>query len=159
MPSLLMMVLSLYMLTSLGCGTPLGPGKDTTRRADSPPPANPPVLPAPDWSRVPTPVGAIAFYEAVPAQVIPPSRYVFFNDTAFSLQVLRWSSLGEITEYPGQYARREDSIVLFRFGWSSVMGPAEATGTMSNGLLEVKYGEAMSWDGFEDGVYVRRDVP
>lgn len=152
----LMAILSVGIVAVSGCESPpLAPDKGT-----SPPPAGsrpsaPSPAPSIDWSKFPIPEGTIAYYEEVPAQVSPQGRYVFYSDSLFSLQYLHAS--GSLVQYRGKYVRLSDTAIHFLFAWSS--GNAEADGTLSGETLTVKYNEVLQWEGFENGVFIRKNEP
>lgn len=75
------------------------------------------------------------------------SRFVLYDNGAF---VLEYLSLGG--QYRGGYTESNGVITFEWEGWS-VAGPWGATGTLRDGLLDVKYNEVMYWTDFEDAVY------
>ena len=75
------------------------------------------------------------------------SRFLLYDNGAF---VLEYLSLGG--QYRGGYTESNGVITFEWEGWS-VAGPWGATGTLRDGLLDVKYNEVMYWTDFEDAVY------
>ena len=83
------------------------------------------------------------------------SRYVLFNNGAFSL---RYESLDEGT-FTGSY-RQEDGRIIFDFGGDGVGsqgGQPEAIATIDGDLLLVRYSDMMQHSDFESAVYRRAE--
>lgn len=86
----------------------------------------------------------------------PTSRYVLYNNGAFSL---RYEALGEVA-YTGRY-RQEDGRFIFDFGADGVgsqLGGPDAIATLNGDLLEVRYSFEMRVGAdFENAVYQRNE--
>ena len=80
------------------------------------------------------------------------SRYVFYDDSTFSLQ-FSTQGYGNF-EYTGRFTRAESSIT-FAFDGSSIAFPWVATGTLAGDSLSVAYNDLMQHSDFVNGVYVR----
>ena len=80
------------------------------------------------------------------------SRYVFYDDSTFGLQVstVAYGSF----EYTGRFTRAESGIA-FAFDGSSIAYPWVASGTLVGDSLSVAYNDLMQHSDFIDGVYVR----
>ena len=86
----------------------------------------------------------------------PTSKYLLYNNSAFSLQ---YEGLPGVA-YTGSY-RQEDGRIIFDFaadGLGSALGGPDATGTLNGDLLEVRYSFEMRVGAdFENAVYQRTD--
>ncbi len=79
------------------------------------------------------------------------SAFVLYDDGAFVLQYRSLNVVGG--GYRGGYTEM-DGVITFEWeGWS-VAGPWEATGTLKDGMLTVRYNFIMQLTDFEDAAYV-----
>ena len=74
------------------------------------------------------------------------SRYVLYENGAFALQYVSLAG-----QYTGSY-RQEDGSIYFDFNADRLW---DASGTLNDDLLEVRYSDQMQHSDFENAVYIR----
>ena len=79
------------------------------------------------------------------------SRFVLYDDGTFGLQFV--STRSGFFEYKGTYSTSGSNLTTVWDGWN-VNGPWQATATLQNNLLTIKYGWIMAYSDFCDAVYV-----
>lgn len=84
--------------------------------------------------------------------LLSTTRFVLYDDGTFTLQFLNNGS--GIGEYRGTYKEANGTVDFDWEGWS-VMGPWDATASLTPDALTVSYNDIMKWNDFEDGVYDR----
>ena len=115
----------------------------------------PPTAPRPTPS--PAPIGAghtYRFAGALEYRVrgyTETSRFVLYDNGVFALE---YPSIGGA--YRGSY-RIDSNVVHFAFDGWSVAGSWDATGSLANGSMRVRYNIIMSMSDFEDAVYSLND--
>jgi hypothetical protein len=109
-----------------------------------------PTSPPPDPTFPPVERPARVYVYVYPSSVLPPSRFVFYDDGTFALQ---YSTINKFFEYPGTYSADGTNITL-HFGGAGT-GAWGATGTLTDDSFTVKYNDIMQQSDFQDAVYTR----
>ena len=146
--------LGALLAVALGCSETEPPTGPTPAGQHPAPVAPPPALPRGDGSGFPPAPGAMAIYNrSTPSAWVPgDSRYVLGKDGTFALQYVPPDA--KFLEYKGTY-ERSDSTLTFNFAAGASQGYWVATGTIHGDSLTVVYDAGMSFDGFEDGIFVK----
>lgn len=138
----------------VACGAQPGPSTAPTPLAPAPTPPAPPS--GPPLSGPSTTYHFSAPLDRSVRSYTPTSKYVLYNNGAFSL---RYEAFGG-GAYTGSY-RQEDGRILFDFaadGVGSALGGPDALGTLNGDSLEVRYSFEMRVGAdFEDAVYQRTE--
>jgi hypothetical protein len=141
----------MFVLSASCAGDPTQPTGQTSQ-----PPGD--QLPAPPFPALSRPgviyLGDPKIYDVFAGSLGPriASRFVFFEDSTFSLQFT--SARNPFFEYTGRFNRADSVIAL---GWYEVglAGPWEAIGRLAGDTMRVSYNDVMHFSDFLDGVYVR----
>jgi hypothetical protein len=138
-----------FLVFAVACGNgdgPTAPGSTpstpTPLPTPPPPPAGQPPLTGPATTY-------LFFSGPLSAPVSPDTRdssYVLYDNGAFSFQYVSLA-----VQYPGSY-RQEDGRIYFDFEADSSW---DASGTLNDDLLGVRYSDRMVHSDFENAVYRR----
>ncbi len=138
-----------FLVFSVACGNADGPTAPSSTPSTPTPPPTPPPPPA-GQPPLSGPATTFLFFSGPLAIPVSPettnSRYVLYDNGAFSFKYLSFAG-----EYTGSY-RQEDGRIFFDFEANSSW---DASSTLNDNLLEIRYSDRMQHSDFENAVYRR----